>query len=314
MKPENLVKRVFENWPAKVLSLAAALLLMLFFNLTRLEERTLSIPLAVSLNDNMVPSSQYPRMVRVVLKGEREVIYGIRDDEISASVDLSGIRAEGVYRVPVRLEKRGNALTADPLEIHPEPAELALGLERKTTKLVPVTPAFKGFLESGYELTSFDLNPLEVVISGPAGLVAQTIEIPTDTIELSGKKTDFSMTVRLIKKETLLNFEGQDSVLFSAKVRHALDVRTLENVTIAIKNLSPSLKVSTPGSKATVKIHLPAEALENFSADSLLSVDAAEIFRPGTYTLPVSLDTPSGSIVETYEPQSLAITVVASGE
>lgn len=313
MKFDALLRKIFENWPAKVLSLAAALLLMLFFNLTRLEERTLSIPLAVSLNDTMVPSSHYPRMIRVVLKGEREVIYGIREDEISASVDLSGYRNEGVYRVAVRLEKRGNALTADPLEIHPEPSELALGLERKVTRLVPVTPAFKGFLETGYELTSFDLDPLEVTISGPAGLVAQTIEVPTDTIELSGKKTDFSMDVRLIRKDTLLNFEGKDSVLFSARVRRSLDVRTIEDTPISIKNLSPSLAPGAELPRGSVRIHVPADALENFVPENLLSVDMSDVFRPGNYTLPVTIQAPPGSVVESFQPQSVTVSIVSSG-
>ena len=313
MKPERFFKSMFADWPAKVLSLAVALLLTLFFSLTRLEQRTISIPLAVSLNEEMAPSSQYPRMIRVTLRGERDVIYGIREDEVSASLDLASFKNEGVYRVPVRLEKRGNALSADPLEIHPEPSEIAIGLEKRVAKKIPVTPSFKGFLESGYELSTFDIVPPEVTVSGPAGLVARTTEISTDTIELSGKKTDFNVDVRLLKKDTLLAFEGKESVIFAAKVRKSLDVKNFTGIRITAEGLAPSLALAEAIPTGNVRMHIPEELLASFNTETLLTIDLSSFSRPGTYTVDVIVSSPPGSIVETYEPQTLTVRLQNSG-
>lgn len=307
MKPERFFKSMFADWPAKVLSLAVALLLALFFSLTRLEQRTISIPLAVSLNEEMAPSSQYPRTVRVTLRGERDVIYGIREDEVSASLDLAAFKNEGVYRVPVRLEKRGNALSADPLEIHPEPAEIAIGLEKRVAKKLPVTPSFKGFLESGYELSTFDIVPPEVTVSGPAGLIARTTEISTDTIELSGKKADFNVDVRLLKKDNLLAFEGKESVVFAAKVRRSLDVKNFVGIRITADGLIPSLAIAEAIPTGNVRMHIPEESLATFDPETLLSIDVSSFIKPGTYTVDVIVSAPAGSVVETYEPQTLTI-------
>ena len=312
MKPERFFKIMFADWPAKVLSLAVALLLTLFFNLTRLEQRTISIPLTISINDEMAPSSQYPRMVRVSLRGERDAIYGIREDEISASLDLAEYKSEGVFKAPIRLEKRGNALTADPLEIHPEPAEIAIGLERRVMKKVPVTPSFKGFLESGFELTTFDLNPAEVTISGPAGLVARTTEIATDTIELSGKKSDFTVNVRLLKKESLLSLEDREAVVFSAKVRKSLDVMNFVNIAILPEGLLPSLAMADIMPTGRVRMRIPEDALASFDQDSILSVDLSTLTKPGTYTVDVTVRAPEGAVVETYEPQTLMVSLQAA--
>lgn len=309
MKREHLFKRIFADWPAKVLSLAVALLIMLFFNLTRLEQRTLNIPLAVSLSEEMAPSSQYPRMVHITLRGERDVIYGIREDDISASLDLVSFKNEGVYRVPIRLEKRGNALAADPLEISSDPSEVAIGLEKRVAKKVPVTPSFKGYLESGYELTFFDIAPPEVTISGPAGLVARTTEISSDTIELGGKKSDFTVEVRLLKKDTLLTIEGKDSVMFSAKVRKSLDVKNFENVKISVKGLAPSLALAEPLPTGTIRMHIPEEIIQSFDPNTVLSIDASSFSKPGVYTVEVAASPPSGVIIETYEPQTVTIRV-----
>lgn len=307
MKPERLAVRLFSDWPAKVLSLFAALLLAVVFNLTRLEQRSITIPLSVVLNDQFAPSSQYPRTVKVVLKGERDVIYGIREDEISASLDLSGLKSEGVYRVAVKLEKRGGALAADPLEIRPDPQEVAVGIENRVRKKVPVTPSFKGFLESGYELTSFDLSPSDVVVSGPAGLVAQTSELSTDIIELSGKKTDFSVEVRLVKKDNLLTIEGRDTVVFSAKVKHALDVNTYPGVKIGLRGLSPLLSLAEPLPLGSLRLHLPEGAADSLNVEDILSVDLSGISKPGVYSVSVAVHPPEGVLVETYEPQTLTL-------
>lgn len=309
MKPERFFQSLFADWPAKVLSLAVALLLTLFFNLTRLEQRTISIPLTVTINDEMAPSSQYPRMVRVSLRGERDVIYGIREDEISASLDLAAYKSEGVFKAPVRLEKRGNALTADPLEIHPEPAEIAIGLEQRMMKKVPVTPSFKGFLESGFELATFDLSPSEVTISGPAGLVARTTEIATDTIELSGKKSDFSVDVRLLKKENLLSLENRESVVFTAKVRKSLDVMNFVNITILPEGLLPSLTVADILPTGQVRLRIPSEALTSFDQTTMLSIDLSAFTKPGTYAVDVAVKPPQGAIVESYEPQTITVSL-----
>ncbi len=307
MKLRRFFKDLFSDWPAKVLSLSIALLLTLFFNLTRLEQRTINIPLTISLNEVLAPSSQYPSMVRVVLRGERDVIYSIREDEISASLDLSDYKNEGVFRTPIRLQKRGNAIVADPLEIHPEPSEIAIGLERRVAKSVPVTPSFKGFLESGFELANFDIEPPEITISGPAGLVARTSEISTDTIELSGKKGDFSTNVRLLKKDSLLSFEGEDSVVFSAKVHKSRDVKNFVNIPINARGLNPGLALSEILPTGNVRMHIGEEFMAELQPNSLLSIDLSSYTRAGTYTVDVILKVPEEAVVETFEPQTLAI-------
>ncbi len=309
MKYSRILGKIFADWPAKILSLAAALLLTLFFSLTRLEQRTISIPLAVSMNEEMAPSSQYPRMVRVLLRGEREVIYGIRDDEVSASLDLSTFKNDGVFRVPIRLTRRGNALTADPLEIRAEPAEIAIGLEKRTSKQVPVTPSFKGFLETGYELSSYELNPQEILISGPAGLVARTSEVSTDTIELGGKKGDFSMEVRLINKDTLLSLENSASIVFSARVRKSFDVKDFADVVIAVRGLSTALRLQDALPRGSMRMHIPEDALKDFNPNEVMSIDTSALTRAGAYTLPVMIEQPLGSVVESFEPQTVTVRV-----
>ena len=172
-----------------------------------------------------------------------------------------------------------------------------------------MTPSFKGFLESGYELTSFDLAPAEVDISGPAGLVAQTTDVSTDIIELGGKKMDFSVNVRLLKKDNLLEFAGRDSVVFSAKVKRSLNVKIFSGVRIGLKGLSPTLFIAETLPPGNLRLHVPDGMESALDTDGLLSIDLSSLVRPGTYTVDVAVKQPEGIVVETYEPQTLTVRI-----
>ena len=231
MPNKGLARRLLANWPAKVLCLAAALLLFFFYRLNRLEDRYISVPLSVSMNDEYVPSSQYPRSVRATLRGESNALFAIQEDDVRASLDLSGYRAEGQYRAPVQVERKGTALGVDPLEIRTDPADIAVTMEKRVTRVVPVTPSFKGFLEPGYELVSFDLTPSEVEVSGPASVGrAASSDVQTDFIELAGRSADFIVKARVVKKESLVSISGPESVEFRAVVQRSLAIKSFEGI------------------------------------------------------------------------------------
>ncbi|MCX8012849.1 MAG: hypothetical protein N3A02_00990, partial [Rectinema sp.] len=87
MSSETRIQRLLENWPAKVISLMLAIFIMFLYNLTRLDQRLITIPLTVTLGRTFVPSTEYPKTVRVVIRGERDQIYRIRESDIVASLD-----------------------------------------------------------------------------------------------------------------------------------------------------------------------------------------------------------------------------------
>ncbi len=314
MPNKGFAKRLLSNWPAKVLSLAAALLLFFFYRLNRLEDRYISVPLSVSQSDDFLPSSQIPRSVRVTLRGESNALFSIQEDDVRASLDLSGYRAEGQYRVPVQIEKRGTALGVDPLEIRTDPAEVSISMERRTTRVVPVTPSFKGFLEPGYELLSFDLNPSEVEVAGPASAVARVTDVQTDFIELAGRNADFTAKVRVINKESLVSIAGTDSVEFRAVVQRSLAIKNFEDVPIEGEGLAENLSLAALLPRGSLRIRSSTSDITGFSpGQGILFVDLSTFRKAGTYQVKVQSRTPEGFIIERYDPQTIQATIVAAG-
>lgn len=316
MSLDAKISKLLENWPAKIVSLVIAIFIMLLYNFTRLDQRIITIPLNVSEGRSFVPSTDYPKTVRVVIRGERDQIYRIRETDIVASLDLTRYQSEGVFRVPVKLERRGEARDIDPLELRVDPAEIPIGFERLAARRVPISPTFKGFLEQGYELISYEIVPSEIVIEGPSNLVANIKDISTDVIELSGKTADFSLTIPLSKPSDLINLIDVTTVRFTAQIQKQERRITLNNVPIKVINLDPALGFAEtiPTGKITL---LPRQGQDaQAAADAYLQADFKGVTKPGQYTIPLSPVVPSGYEVEAYDPLVISVHVrtVQSGQ
>ncbi|MEN6499056.1 MAG: CdaR family protein [Rectinema sp.] len=312
MNLNTTISKLLENWPAKVLSLVIAIFIMFLYNLTRLDQRYITVPLNISEGRSYVPATEYPKTVRVIIRGDRDQIYRIRETDIVASLDLTRYGSEGVFRVPVKLERRGDAGNIDPLELRADPAEIPISFERLSAKRVAISPTFKGFLEPGYELNSYEIVPPEIVIEGPTSLIASTKDISTDVIELSGKTGDFSLTVPLVKPSSLINFIDVNTVRFTAKIQKQERRITLENVTIQVVNLDPSLTYSEalPMGKMTL---LPHQGQELTTATGArLVADCKDIIKPGQYSIPLTPVPPEGFDVEAYDPLVIQLRLQAA--
>lgn len=310
MKNSELLDRIVRNWPVKVLSVAAAVLLFSFNRMSTLEERFFSVPLRVSLDGALVPASSYPRMVRVTLRGESNNVFPILEEDIEAYIDLSKYRNEGVYKAPVLVRKKGTALGVDPLEVHVDPMEIAVALEQKASRTVPITPSFRGYLEPGYELSSYVLEPSQTEISGPAGLVSRVLDVTTESIELTGRKENFEAAVKLVNREPLLSVDGASRVQFRGVVQQSVMIRTLERLPVVISGL-PQGFIARPQVKfGSVKLEGSQNDLESYEPDaSLLSIDCSDVDSPGLYILPLQVSAPPNFTVVRFDPSEIAVEV-----
>jgi hypothetical protein len=314
LRSKGFFARLANDWPAKVVSLIAAGLIFVFYRFNRLEERYISVPLQVLTNDEFVPASQVPDSVRITLRGESNDIFAVQEGDVAATIDLSSYQGEGVFRAPVQIEKRDSALGVDPLEIGADPAEVAVGIERRVSRVVPVTPSFRGFLAPGYELQSFELSPAEVEVHGPASAVARVSVVETEFIELGGRSADFGAKVKLLRKENLGFSSGIDAVEFSAAIRKAAAARTFENLTIAAVGLDPALKLAAPLPAGRIRLRDSNAQSESYApSPGALSVDLSAIDGPGTYTLSVLALLPDGLQLDLYEPREVSVEIAAAG-
>ena len=223
MNSRKLLARITAKWPAKVLAVAAAVVLMLFHRMSTLETRFFFSQLQV-ITGELVPSNYYSRVVRVSVRGEANVVHTVLEEDIITFLDISGLTTEGIYQVPVQIRRTGTAVGTEPLEISVDPLEVTLHLEQRISRNIPLIPVFRGNIAGGYEMTSQSLRPSGVVAEGPASIIGQIVRFETGIIDLEGRNEDFAVTVDIINPDQFIVIRGSATTEFHGTVRHIVQV------------------------------------------------------------------------------------------
>ncbi|MDR1747441.1 MAG: hypothetical protein LBR47_00085, partial [Spirochaetaceae bacterium] len=192
MNLKSLIDRAIDNWPAKLICFAIALMLFLFHQMSSLGRRYYSIPLSVYAEGNLIPAGTYPRVVRISIRGDPNQISTIHENDFTAFVDMSYFTDPGTYRIPVQIQLAGTALAAAPLEVEVDPQDISFTLDEKKVAFVPVAPSFSGEPAKGFEITGYTVNPPMVEISGPRSMVDNIREILSDSVSVSGRSAGFT--------------------------------------------------------------------------------------------------------------------------
>jgi len=307
---KGLTQLLFDSWLAKILSILAAILLSLFYQINTLEERFFSIPLEIQTADGFSITGSYPVNVRVNLRGSQDMIYSILDNEISAVADFRSFTNEGTFKAPVEITLHSNnGLTDDTIEIQVEPREISITQEEKVVKSLEVKPALNSSVPNGYELVQYFVSPNYVTVQGPRSQLQSVTSIKTEEIDLSGRYDDFSVSTRLIPPGDNVTFPGGNTVELRGVVDEAVIIQNLTNLEIVTVDLNPEFIISQNLPDMSITIQGSQLLLEKLRTRDLhFYIDCSKIRVPGTYTIPVQVDTPEGVAVLKYNPREIKVT------
>lgn len=310
MKISVLLSRARKNWPAKVLSIAAAVVLVLFHNYSRLESRDLSVPLRLELPSGYVPAAPFADRVRLTLRGEGDEIFRISEQDLDVFADLSGQTSEGAFRVPVQVQKLGAAIGVDPLEIGIDPMHVTVRLGERITREVDIVANLSGYPPPGYQLGSYVINPTQVTVTGPRERVEGLESIQTEEINVAGRTESFVIQVRLSRPSPLVSIPGGEIVEFRASIEESVVLTTFDQVEVVILNLAPELQIESAPETGFIRLQGGGQQLEGLSpSDMQLIVDASGIDSSGTYELSTRPVLPAGFLVLRYEPMTIELSV-----
>lgn len=310
MRSDIFFERFLRNWPAKVLSVAIAVFLFLFYRMATLEERFISIPLEVKTSEHYIPARSVPDSVRLTIRGRGQEVSLILPEDIQAVADFSSFTTEGEHTAAVTIRKRGAALQVDTIEMRVEPAAITLPFEKKMKRSVDVVPTLESFPEKGYELSQYFLTPTTVEVEGVRSRVENLEEVKTEAIDLSGKTSDFTVRVRLQSPHEGIRFLGGDVVEFYGVVQESVILKTLDDVELIVMDLDPSLQISGEIERLSMRVQGKQLLLEGLGTGDIRAIlDFSGISDPGTYTLNPVPDVPQGVLVLRYEPLEIDVTL-----
>lgn len=315
MTVKNVTEKLLENWPAKIVCLALALLLFMFYRMSTLEQRVFSVPLRIQTNGDIVPAASYPRTVTVRLRGEMDTLYPVEEKDISVFVDLSSLEREGEFRFPLQVRITGAAGTEDALETAVEPSEIRMRVESRIVKKVPVVPNFSGYPEAGYEFDGYLINPVSVEVSGPRTVVESIEEMQTEAIDLSGRNAGFEGTALLVNRNSLITVSSGGTVEYRVRIAPTIVTRTLTGLAIQFDSLDERFHVQNDTEPGVVTVRGRQIDLANDTVLlEALRVNARNISSSGIYSLPVRAVLPEGMEILDYSPREIQITVARKDE
>jgi hypothetical protein len=266
VKKPNFSK-ILELWPAKVLALAAALLLFLFNRFDSLQVRTVTVPLRVVTDTALLPAQEFNHRVKVTVRGTEDVVSAISENDLEAHVDFSGHQGEGVYTAPIQVTRRSETSDSPPIELAVDPLSVSLHLERKVVKTLTVRPDFQGEPARNFVLSGFQVVPASITVEGPRSAVEHLEAVTTEPIELHGKTDSFTLKARL-EAGSLLDFPYGNTVEVQGIMSSSLASLVLGGIAPTIVNLHGGLRLENPLPEVRVRLRGTQEALAALPKDA----------------------------------------------
>ncbi len=308
-------KLLLNNWPEKVICLAIALFLFLFFRINSLESKTFFVPLKVENTESLTPSLAYLDAVRVSLRGERNSIYSILEEDVISYIDASLAVEEGEFTAPVKIRLTGTAAAVDMLEVTVDPPEVTLMLEQRVSKILPISPVLTGFPGEGYAFDSCVLNPSSLEVSGPRAAIEVLSELKTEPISVSGLNSSADGAVAVIIPSSLVSLSDSERISYRVYVSPEISQRSLEEVSIVYGPLASDLEIESATTTANLVISGPSPELSRWRPHpSLLFVSCEGITRAGRYALDIRVNIPNEFSVVTLEPQEASVLIIERSE
>jgi YbbR domain-containing protein len=165
-------------------------------------ERNLTVPVAVlGVPANMVLSGTADETVNIRVRGPASQIRGLMPENVGATIDLSGARP-GTLNVPIPTSAISTPRKVEVISVLPP--SLRVQLEPLQRKYVAIRPYLVGSPAEGYLVENIEPRPDNALILGPASLVEDVSEIPTERVILTNRASTFRETVGVLSDYPLV--------------------------------------------------------------------------------------------------------------
>ena len=214
--------------------------------------------------------SAVPDTVAVRVRGPASRLSGLGPADLSAVVDLDGVRA-GRRLFPLTPAQVTAPFGIDVMQVTP-PA-LPLQLEATASAVVPVRPRVEGTPVPGHSVTNVSVTPSQVRVEGPESVVRGVTEVFTELVSIERATSLVREAVTIDTSESALRLSGGATAVVTITIAADTSERTLTGVPITLRGRTAGRL--TPG-EASVTIQGAGEIVRDLTAsDITLFVDVA---------------------------------------
>jgi YbbR domain-containing protein len=272
---------IFENSGLKVISLILGVSLWYIVAGERGTEIVLSIPLEFqNVAEGLEVIAESAQQVDVRLRGSSEFLRGLSPQEIQAAVDLTDALPgdNTVYLTPGQVDKPYGVRV-----MRVTPASVNLTIEPVSQRRVRAVPRVVGKPATGFVLASIDLDPPEIMVSGPISRLANLEQVATEPISAEGLRETYSQSLRVLIDDPFVRLPDGNTVEVTLEVQEERIQRELSPVPIS-KSPSSAEVTLTPAS-LTIVIAGPRSVVERLRPEHLQARVNVDGLDPGDHRL-----------------------------
>lgn len=224
------------------------------------------------LEEGLVVSKTTPRAITVEVKGRKDDLKNVNSRNIKAVIDLTTAEP-GIFQT-YRIQYQKIDLQDD-FDIHLEPSEVKVLVEKKITRTVRVIPRYSGSSVKGFMIGRIRVNPEYVKITGPGSVINNMSVIYTDKIPVDERNLTYRQDIKIEKvNEEVLEY-SISKVNATVPVLVSQKIASLE-IPVVIKNKKPGLDYLLNSDRVKIEVMVPENRKLDENSFSAY-IDAAEI-------------------------------------
>jgi YbbR domain-containing protein len=287
------------NFGRKVIAVFFAILVYMKVS-TQLDEEQVfqRIPVNVIPQGNIDIMNYLPTTVRVTIKGSKQKVKLLTPSEIRIEIPIN----EDTLKQYNYLIDKSFSMNITKQFIHLPPGinlirvapnNITIHCDKRITKDVSVTPAFRGFPPIDYERGEVEVVPKKVALTGPETILRDIKTIPTEPVYLNKTTVEDFMVdkkVQTVDKKILVS---PTSVQLNVEIYKAIETSVFDDVPVSIllgkQNTKIGFKPILLSNTVNITLRGPNSQLEMLTKSQIKPfVDISHFDKPGIYQVKVN--------------------------
>lgn len=235
----------------------------------------------ILINTTMTPDSQS-------FLAEESIIDSV--DTIKANLDIKNLDRDTTQTIVCKVyNKQGN-------EIPSLSTGLKVSVTLEVAKEVPVSLVTRGRLATDYVETLRVIDPVKILLSGPAEALGNLSEIKTEQVDIDKINSNFTTTASLVVPEgmKLVNSPKDITVNISVEKLVVRDIELLQNEISILNGINDgTMNYEIKTEKLAIKIKGRQPDVDAVKLDDLKPAVDVSGLAEGTHSLPLNINLPS---------------------
>ncbi|HZK19727.1 MAG TPA: CdaR family protein [Treponemataceae bacterium] len=315
MKLTSLWSKITNNLPAKILSIALALLLYLSHQMLSLETKKFAIPISMQETGDMVITNLIPEAIQVRLRSTSANVSSILPSDIQIQLDTRHYFNAGKYTIPLQVIVSPKLIVMDTLEIEISPKSIPVYLEKRVAKWVELTPVFTGECADGYTVSKVRFEPEMVQISGASASIDMVETLHVDKIILTDKQHSFQSEALVRNFSNAIDVSLPEEIIVSVTIDPIYKSHVFNNIRVQTTGLSQTLVLGNTLPAISVELYGTKHDLESYKPALIdVQADFSYIVEAGKYEVPLRVFLPNRFEMKNVEPAKVSVVILDSSE